>query len=419
MITEKGLSGKNQEGKVGALDALADGYDCFTIPIGPAAWASVVVPGAELLTRCPEYPRAALPASGRLANGCGLDPGLCATSGLGEAVELASCCAWGDEDLVLARHGDLPPGTIGPLEATGFSPAQIQARAVWNRRYGFHDWRPPAYRGAKIEWIAGTDAISGAEVLLPADAILIGRREGGDKAAVAFADSNGCAAGATSAQAMEAALLELVERDAAGRWWFGRRCRPALPLSLLEIWPELVRWLESRARRTRLVDLTTDLGIPVVAAVSTDQGGQVPALGFAARFDMATAAGAAVAEMLGVEASLLQARDNPGPLTAEWMTRSPAALPPPWPETVDRPTGTPATPGSNLALATGALDRAGCRIVFVELTRPAFGVPVFRAVAPDLCHFKPRFARPRLLAPDPRDLAPARAVRPNPVPLLI
>ena len=419
MIAENDPWGKNETGDANRLEVLAAEFDCSTIRIGPAAWDSVVVPGTGLLARCPNYPKAALPISGRVANGCGLDEERCRLSGLGEAVELASCCAWGDEVLIRARIDDLPPGTIGPREAMGFSPAQICARAAWNRRYGLYDWRPPAYRGAEVDWIVGTDAVNGAAVLLPADGVLIGLREAGDKVATAVADSNGCAAGATKAQAMEAALLELVERDATGRWWYGRRLRPSLPATLLDKWPELTRWLDGRTRLTRLLDLTTEIGIPVVAAVSTASNGSVPALGFAARFEMVEAAGAAVAEMLGVEASLLSTAEQPDPLTAEWLARSPAALPPSGPEATDARTKTPAEPDTRLAAAIGALDRAGCRIVFVDLTRPALGVPVIRAMAPDLCHYKPRFGYHRLLAPDLHDLAPVSSIRPNPVPLLL
>lgn len=419
MIEEKCPSGKNETGDANRLKMLAAEFDCFTTRIGPAAWTSVVVPGARLLARAPNYPKAALPVSGRMANGCGLDAERCRLSGLGEAVELASCCAWGDEVLIRARLDDLPPATIGPQAATGFSPAQIRARAAWNQRYGLHDWRPPAYRGAEINWMSGVDAVSGATVLLPADGVLIGLREAGDEAATAIADSNGCAAGATKAQAMEAALLELIERDATGRWWYGRRLRPSLPAALLDKWPDLTRWLEGRTRRIRLLDLTTDIGIPVVAAVSTAPDGNTPAMGFAARFEMVEAAGAAVAEMLGVETSLLRAAEQPDPLTAEWLVRGPAALPPSGPEATDFRTKTPAEPGTRLVSVIGALDRAGCRIAFVDLTRPAFGVPVIRAVVPDLCHYKPRFGPHRLLAPDLRDLAPVRSTRPNPVPLLL
>ena len=419
IIEHKDPPGEKETRPADRLEALAPGFDTFMIGVGPAAWVSVVVPRAGLIARCPSYPKAALPATGRVANGCGLDPDRTRISGLGEAVELASCCTWGDEMLVRARADDLPSGTMRPQEVTGFSPAQIRARIPWNRRYESFDWRPRSYRGDDIDWIVGMDAVSGAAVHLPADAVLIGRRLPGDGAAVAIADSNGCAAGETPEQAMEAALLELIERDATGRWWYARRRRPTLPATLLDGWPALARWLEMRARPTVLLDLTTDIGIPVAAALSSAPDGSLPALGFAARFGMAEAAGAAVAEMLGVEAALPQGQDRLDPQANEWLARGPAAMPGAGPAAAKARVRAPPDPEHRLALAIGALDRAGCRIAFVDLTRPAFGVPVFRAVAPDLCHCKPRFGRRRMLAPDVRDLAQARATRPNPVPLLV
>ncbi len=419
MIAENDGLGESETDDADRLRSLAPYFDTFTLRIGPAAWVSAVVPGTSLLSLGRTYPEAALPASGRVANGCGLDPDRCRTSGLGEAVELASCCAWGDEPLVRARAADLPPGTVWPQEMTGLTAAQTDNRQSWNRRYGSYDWRPPAYGGGEIEWIAGTNAVSGAMVHLPADGILIGRREPGDEAAVAIADSNGCAAGATSEKALEAALLELIERDATGRWWYGRRRRPELPFSLLESWPDLCRWLGGRARSTRLLDLTTDIGIPVVAAVSTSADGGGPAIGVAARLAQQDAAGGAVAEMLGVETSLLQAQDEADPQIAEWLARGPAGLPRSGPVADDDGQARPVFAGRGPERLIGALDGAGCRVIVVDLSRPMFGVPVMRAVSPELCHCKPRFARDRLLAPDARDLAPARSAQPNPVPLLI
>lgn len=419
MIVENDPFGKNETGNTDLLAGVASGFDYCTTSLGPAAWMSIVVPRAEFLTIYPDYPTEAQPSSGRVANGCGLDPDRCRASGLGEAVELASCCAWGDLALVRATARDMPDGTIGPQEVTGFSDAQVRARGAWNLRYGAYDWQPPPYLGAEIDWIAGTNAVTGADVFVPADHVLIGRRTSGDKAAVAIADSNGCAAGATKALAMEAALLELIERDATGRWWYGRRTRATLPAALLDRWPVLAHWLERRTRRTRLLDLTSDLGVPVAASLSTEPDGSLPALGFAARFEMAEAAGAAVAEMLAVEMSLLRSADQIGDLAKEWLARSPAAIPPVGRAKTNARTGALAASGRSLQRAIDALDSKRHRIVLVELTRKAFGVPVVRAIVPGLCHYKPRFGFSRLLASDPHDLALARAFRPNSVPLLI
>jgi ribosomal protein S12 methylthiotransferase accessory factor len=43
-----------------------------------------------------------------------------------------------------------------------------------------------------------------------------------------------------------------------------------------------------------------------------------------------------------------------------------------------------AEPGSELGTIGDALGRAGVEVAFVELTRPEYGIPVVRAVAPGL-----------------------------------
>lgn len=56
--------------------------------------------------------------------------------------------------------------------------------------------------------------------------------------------------------------------------------------------------------------------------------------------------------------------------------------------------------GTTLSRVLGAYAAAGANLWFADLTRPVPGVPVFRALSTILCHGRPRFARPRLLAAD-------------------
>ena len=66
-----------------------------------------------------------------------------------------------------------------------------------------------------------------------------------------------------------------------------------------------------------------------------------------------------------------------------------------------------------------ACRSAGIGLWFADLTRGAVGVPAVRAISPDLCHIKPRFARPRLLQADAGDLGPVQPGPQDQVPLLI
>ncbi len=406
-----------------ALGSASRYFDVHMMQVSPFAWLSAVIPNSRLLETVPQVSAAALPSSGRVANGCGIDAATCRRSGLGEAVELFSSCEWGDERVVQASLGQLGDAAVPPEAINGFSISQIRERDVWHRAYASFDWRPLPCGHGPLHWIASKDATDGATVYLPADAVLIGRREAGDEAAVSIADSNGCAAGVTPDHARTSALLELIERDATGRWWYGRRRRGGLPDSILSGQPGLSDWLAARPRVTSLLDITSDIGIPVVAALSVGPDGSEPAVGFAARFCIADAALSATVEMLAVETSLPASGAVNDPVFSEWLSRGVSGLPPFGPVIEHSPTARPVHDGAaeRLARCIKAVTAVGCRVFFVDLTRDVFGVPVFRAVVPELCHYKPRFGKRRLMAYDNRDLSSGRAGprSPNPTPLLI
>src|SRR5688500_5312209 len=108
---------------------------------GPARFA-VALPGRRL-TELDGFPRAAMPPSGRVASGRGLSEEECRLSCLGEAAELVSCCAWGDEPLLSGRDDEMGPTAIPPEMLNGFTPRQISERESWNLVHSGFDWRPP------------------------------------------------------------------------------------------------------------------------------------------------------------------------------------------------------------------------------------------------------------------------------------
>jgi len=83
-------------------------------------------------------------------------------------------------------------------------------------------------------------------------------------------DANGCAAGSVLEEAILQAFLELVERDSAAIWWYNRLTRPALDLSSFgsSYIARLRTHYKRNSRDLWVLDLTTDLQIPVFAAVS-------------------------------------------------------------------------------------------------------------------------------------------------------
>lgn len=398
-------------------------FEVIDLPVGEGPVRCALALPGEPLRGLPGFPAAAAPEAGRMASGRGLSAGAARRSALGEAAELASACAWGDEPLVTASMAELGPAALAPAALTGFSDRQLAGREAWNARYGGFDWRPPPFDPARpIAWMPVADAFGGPPAFAPADTVLIGRREAGDAEAVAVADSSGCAAGETAEAARLAAVLELVERDAAGRWWYGGRHRPPMLPEAAGLPAVLAGFLVGRARRTVLFDLTTDLAVPVVAAVSAEADGRDVALGFAARLEAPAAATAAATEMLQMEVALAAACEL-GREAADWWTwrrRVTMALPPL--DAAGRLAPIPlaeAAPLAGLAAVLEALARAGVPVWTVELTRPVIGVPVVRALSTALCHLKPRFRRSRLSATDPRDTGRVTVGRTRRVPVLV
>ena len=211
--------------------------------------------------------------------------------------------------------------------------------------------------------------------------------------------SSGCAAGPTLEAAATRAILELIERDAAALWWYGGRPpRPVQGPALVAGDDLLAALRQGHAlRSTTFFDLTTDLGIPVMAAVSVDPDGRGLACGLAARLDPGDALSAAIRELCQMElsaplaimkrrargAAALNASDRRHLQRAAFDTRGCALL---TATSTDSATDVgPPLPGPGALLAR--LHGAGIRLLTLDLSRPDIGVPVMRALSPDLQPF--------------------------------
>jgi thiazole/oxazole-forming peptide maturase SagD family component len=207
------------------------------------------------------------------------------------------------------------------------------------------------------------------------------------------ASSTGCAAGPDRETALATALWECIERDALALWWHGNRPAGMLELELIDPHqPRLFWWLHQRARRTRLLDLTTDIGLPVVAAVSSDPDGRAVAMGAAARPEREAAALAAVTEMVQTEVGMDLAREAGDPEVGAWLDYASTKVQPQFRATA-RPVAAPA------AGDTGALlDRLaglGHRALAVDLTLPDDPLPSVRVLVPGLCAMQGQIDTPR------------------------
>lgn len=348
----------------------------------------------------------------RFAAGWGMTAEAAIASCSGEVAERASAQINGEERIHVCPIAALAGMAVAPPQLMLFHPAQSASRAE-GADWPAGPWQPER----AIGWVAADEARSMQPAWIPAGLCFLGHAD--DRAAGLLpADSNGLAAGETREDAAIRAFLELVERDAVAIWWYNRLVRPAIdPLALGDaLVTRYADWVAAQARVLRLIDLTHDLGIPVVAAVSHDhQGGHI-ALGFGAGFDATAAARHALGEMtqllsnialIGQRVSTLNGAGQDGVGQGEndlapevlhlWHWWGDARIADLAHLNATTHAGLPSAVNiGDLAACHDLCRRHGLTFLAVDLTRAAIGTPVMRVLVPGLRPMAPRFAPGRL-----------------------
>ena len=370
-------------GRIRMLRSAALFRRLFRLPVPDAP--GLIFFGAEADPACLGPHNAGLPIGGFA--GSGLDPRRAFESCVGEGVEYLSQFAQPDDPSetrsFTAAADTLDPSTHNSVEAV-LAACAIRA-------------------DQPISWTPIRRLTDGTSSWFPTDLCL---RRASPDFIPPMKLSTGCAAGETHDAATLRGLLELIERDAVALWWRGgRRPRPFPPDS------EATALLaQARAgqgdRQTTLLDITTDLGIPTVAAFSTRPDGYGFALGTAARTTRTQAACSAIFEMFQSELSLhviaaKQRESGPAALNESDLrqqTRASTLNP----DTClllqpDDSAPTPhIIPNETIGALTLRLAEHGIVTWSVDLTRPQFEVPVVRVIAPALQSEPSKITSPRL-----------------------
>jgi ribosomal protein S12 methylthiotransferase accessory factor len=317
---------------------------------------------------------------------------------IGEGIEYLSQLQTADDVLLSTGHGD-PAAQLGP-QARNFLAA-----------FSAHRLRPDA----ELSWhpVRRLADHCEAEALLPADLCL---RRPPDRREIEppFPLSTGSAAGTSWDAAALHGMLELIERDAASLWWRGgSRGGSISPQHEAHIMAEaLLPRLRQNAtgRRSWLLDITTDIGVPCVAAVSCSADGFGFAFGLAARPTLKAAARSAILEMCQLELALavveakrresgeaaLNARDRGHWRRATMIDVDRCPLLQPVQERKQHLAIEATDPGAVLQLIGNRLQQFGIETFALDLTRPRFAVPVARVIAPGLQPEPAEMITPRL-----------------------
>jgi bacteriocin biosynthesis cyclodehydratase domain-containing protein len=331
-----------------------------------------------------------------------------------EAIERYSGLWQGTEPIVCGTTRQLAPEAVAINDILRFSEHQYATREAWNKicTTNFQIVPNPLDPDRQIAWTKVWSLGEGRFRLVPAAYCYFGHRD--LQHFFCACDSNGNAAGNSLEEAILRGFMELVERDAVAIWWYNRLRMPGLDMASFND-PFLDGLQDYHARLSRelwALDLTSDLGIPVAAAVSrcTDHLTEDILVGFSADLDMKTALLRAVNEV-GQFLPALSQRDDAGQTryfyddeaAKRWWRTARVAnesylRPAPGAVRTCRDTVSRADANQRLEVATCVRLAAACGIdiLVLDQTRPDIGLPVVKVIAPGMRHFWNRLGPGRL-----------------------
>ena len=339
-------------------------------------------------------------------------------SALCEAIERYSGAFHGDEIRCRKRYADFvaagDSAAIRPNDVQLFSERQLDNAEQINAQGHPYNTVPPRLDpDTELSWSPVWSLTEERHRYLPTSMLYSMPAEQRGSADF-IADSNGCAAGNTLAEAILQGFFELVERDAFAIWWYNRLHLPGVDLESFgdNYLASAQAYYHRLGREMWAIDVTCDLGIPAFVALSrrTDGGTEDIIYGAGAHADPHVAALRAVCE-LNQCLTWVPRPDNgearygiDDPLSLWWWKTATLANHPylaPAPDAPMRGVADYPAPETNdtredVERCRALVESKGMEFLVLDQTRPDIGMPVVRVIVPGLRHFWERFAPGRL-----------------------
>lgn len=210
--------------------------------------------------------------------------------------------------------------------------------------------------------------------------------------------SNGCAAGNTLEEATLQALFELIERDATAIWWYNKLSCPLFDLTRLnqDNLTKLDACLGSGQNGGHdywVLDITSDLGIPVMGAIGQDKhtGGLV--MGFGCHLIPEMAAQRALTELC----QLIPIRDqNAAPFDFDAIEKSEYLFGDKTSTTNNYAIDPSLDIKDDIIAITECLKAKEMEVLVMNYSRAHIPLNTVKVFVPGLCHIWPQLANERL-----------------------
>jgi ribosomal protein S12 methylthiotransferase accessory factor len=211
--------------------------------------------------------------------GASTDRHVAIAKAMGEAVERYCSAIYDSSEFVFASFPNLTGRAVSPALLSAYRADQFS----WP---GFQ-WHPFPL-DTSVHWTRGISLRTGEPVWIPAAAVYVPFHfQGKTKSAFVMQPiSTGMACGTTFEEAALSGLCEVVERDAFTITWQARLSRPRLdPATLPDSALDRIARFTAVGIDVKLMDITTDLGVPTILSIALTEAETSPAVAVSAATD--------------------------------------------------------------------------------------------------------------------------------------
>ncbi|NOU49859.1 hypothetical protein HG263_04830 [Pseudoalteromonas sp. JBTF-M23] len=306
-----------------------------------------------------------------------------------------------------AKPDELELSYVLPSQILLFSESQLNKRSEQNRNNTSpQHWIPKSFdMNQPYHWCKTLSLTSNEPVYVPAEVVYAQFQLVEDSQRISMPDSNGCASGNTLNEAILHGALELIERDAIAIWWYNKIPRHHIQIASIdsEYVKNIHNEFEGSARTLNIIEITSDISVPVYVAVSYNKSTKTEVLyGFGCHVDPLVAIERAVSEVCQLVPAIANSQTQRSePEFYDWLHKQEVGMHPHLDvEKLPTQDFSPSNKAYSLEEALleviNKLKQCNQELLIFDLTMSDTMFPVVRVLSPGLRHFWRRLAPGRL-----------------------